>query len=365
MDIFLLIVSVVLCVFYLMLIVGLTIGLHIPCPQNTSIASIKVSVIVPARNEAHNIIDCLKALAAQTYPTHLTEIIVVDDRSTDATAKLVRQFMVHMPHLKLASVSSQKHACPKKNALQTGIEISSGDIVLTTDADCRPGPKWIAVMVGAFTPDTGMIIGFAPLKTEGGFFQSLLSLQGLVVAALSAGSVGMGLPLTCTGRNLSYRRQAFNDAKGFETIGHITGGDDVLLMRKVAQTRWKIQFNMAPEAAVVSNLHLDNQLNRQVRYQSKAIHYGIPTLILALAIYIFHFILFLYPVLAWVYPALRLPIGVCLVFKIVADMGFLFLAARRLKSPFPILQALLLDILLFPYIVVFCALGVFAPFKWK
>src|SRR5689334_21528005 len=52
----------------------------------------KVTVIIPARNEADNITSCLASLQNQTYPSALFEIIVVDDHSEDKTAELVESF---------------------------------------------------------------------------------------------------------------------------------------------------------------------------------------------------------------------------------------------------------------------------------
>lgn len=364
MENLLLFATLGLLTLYLFLITGFVMGLYRAHPKDAHQRPF-ITIIVPAHNEVHNLPECLEALAAQSYPPDQLEIIVVDDRSTDHTADLIRQKMKQMPQLKLISVSTQTCLCPKKNALNIGIQASSGTLIFTTDADCQPQKHWVETMVTHFTPEVGMVMGYAPLQSKQGFFQSLLSLQSLVVGALAAGSSGMGFPLTCSGRNLAYRRRAFDDVNGFDPIGHIIGGDDVLLMCAIAKTPWKIRFNHAPNAAVLSAPHTDRQFDRQRRYQSKAIHYGIPTLILALAIYIFHFILFLYPVFAWIYPTLVWPFGGCLAIKMGADLTFLFLAAHRLRSPFPPVQALILEMVLLPYIVIFCALGIFAPFKWK
>ncbi|HPN60320.1 MAG TPA: glycosyltransferase, partial [Chitinophagaceae bacterium] len=55
-------------------------------------ASTRISVIIPARNEEHNIGPLLLALQQQSYPAAFTEIIVVDDHSTDRTAEIVQSF---------------------------------------------------------------------------------------------------------------------------------------------------------------------------------------------------------------------------------------------------------------------------------
>src|SRR5260221_12559608 len=54
----------------------------------------RISVIVPARNEEQNIINCLNSLARQTYPKDLYQVIVIDDHSTDRTAIMVEDLAV-------------------------------------------------------------------------------------------------------------------------------------------------------------------------------------------------------------------------------------------------------------------------------
>src|SRR5438067_7622597 len=54
--------------------------------------AIKISVIIPARNEEYTIVNCLRSLTVQTYPAALIEIIVVNDHSTDRTETVVKNF---------------------------------------------------------------------------------------------------------------------------------------------------------------------------------------------------------------------------------------------------------------------------------
>ena len=63
----------------------------------------KITVIIPARNEAKYIGNCLQSIIAQSYPAHLFEVIVVDDHSTDGTALIVQNFKrenIHCIYLK-------------------------------------------------------------------------------------------------------------------------------------------------------------------------------------------------------------------------------------------------------------------------
>ena len=355
--------SSLLCLVYVIVAGAIRSGLgQLSAGRNAE--SPDVTVVVPARNEAHHIEACLAALAEQTYPGEHTEVIVVDDRSTDDTACRALAWMHRVPGLKVVRAAGGPFACPKKNALHLGIHSGAGEIILTTDADCIPSSDWITSTVRAFDPDVGMVAGYAPLIPQSGLLSRLLALQSLVVSALAAGSMGLGFPLTCSGRNLAYRRSAFLDAGGFEPIGHIRGGDDVLLMRRIASgTAWRIRFN--PYASVGSYPHTDGLYRRQTRYQSKAVYYGNSVLPVALSIYIFHLVLAAGPLLAWQQPAFRFSFGLMATAKILADWLLLYGAARlfnarQLLKLFPILELLAV-----PYIVVFCAVGALTPSRWK
>ena len=323
-----------------------------------------VTVVIPARNEARRIDRCLSALAEQTYPPERTLVIVVDDHSTDDTARIAMAWTDRIPGLKVVQATGGPHACSKKNALDAGIRAGAGEIILTTDADCIPSSDWIASTVRAFDPDVGMVAGYAPLIPKRGALSGLLALQGLVVSTLAAGSIGLSFPLTCTGRNLAYRRSAFHDAGGFDPIGHIRGGDDVLLMRRIASnTAWRIRFN--PDACVRSSPHTDGLYRRQVRYQSKAVHYGFSVLPVALTLYIFHVVLAAAPFLAWLNPALRFPFGMIGAAKILADWLLLSGAARRFNARRILRLFPLLELISVPYVVVICAAGALARSRWK
>src|SRR5687768_10577527 len=101
--------------------------------------SIYISIIIPARNEEENIGELLKVLQQQTYPKNLFEIIVVNDHSTDNTTEVVKQF----PGIKLVELKDETINSYKKKAIETGIAAASGELIVTTDADCIPSPSWL------------------------------------------------------------------------------------------------------------------------------------------------------------------------------------------------------------------------------
>ena len=326
----------------------------------------RVTVVIPAHNETNNVDACLSALAEQSYPAELTEIILVDDHSTDGTGDRANSWKSRLTHLKVIRSEMNTYVCPKKNALTQGIRSSSGEIILTTDADCLPAPGWITSMVSCFTPEIGMVAGFAPLHSRSGLLGSLLAFQSLCVNALSAGSIGAGFPLSCSGRNLAYRREAFEEVEGFNNSGDIRGGDDVLLMRSIhTNTTWRTGFNPDPEARVISAPHLDSLYRRQLRYQSKSLHFGIPVLILLITVYIFHTTLAALMFLALNQLKFQALSVTLVAVKLLVDGALIWAAASSLNARNLLIWFPLAEMLSIPYVILFGGLGAVIPSRWR
>jgi chlorobactene glucosyltransferase len=152
-DLFLLIVSTIL------LLVGLAITYWIhshyelditvqPAPPPEPSVASRISIIVPARNEDRNIRRCVEALLAQTYPND--EIIVVDDRSTDATAQILAEIQALHPNLGILHGEELPPGwAGKPHALAQGAAIAKGEWLCFVDADTFAGPDLLASTLAA------------------------------------------------------------------------------------------------------------------------------------------------------------------------------------------------------------------------
>jgi GT2 family glycosyltransferase len=109
-----------------------------------------VSVVVPARNAARTLADCLRALLRQDYPAERREILVVDNGSTDGTARLISQFpVIHLAEPRRGPSHARNH----------GIRASRGEIVAFIDADCVATSRWLPALVAGF--DAADVAGVA------------------------------------------------------------------------------------------------------------------------------------------------------------------------------------------------------------
>jgi len=259
-----------------------------------------VSVLIPARNEQHNISKCLDSLLNQDYPRDTLEIIVIDDDSEDRTAEIVQTYSSQYPFIQLIFLGPcPPGVSPKKRALQVGVEAAEGEIVFTIDADCWASPNWISQMITHFEPEVGMVVGlveFTP-ELEKSFFHKIQSLEFIGLTTAGIGSIGAGDPIIANGANFSFRRKTFKDVKGYRGEDHIISGDDDLLLQKIDRsTDWKIRASVAPETFIFTHpvSDLNDFINQRIRWASKAFVYRKISLVLFLiSVHLFFLLLFI------------------------------------------------------------------------
>lgn len=210
----------------------------------------KVSVLIPARNEAQNILNSLETLLLQQFPFELLEILVVDDHSSDSTAALVREY--EHPCLKLLQLSGS--ASGKKAALAFGIQHATGDLILTTDADCLLPPRWISSFVSYYQENNPVFIT-APVvfQSRANALERFQALDMLGTMLITGAGIQSGTIHLSNGANLAYPKAIFEAVDGFTDIDQLASGDDMLLMHKIeAAYPGRIGFLKSPEAVVIT-----------------------------------------------------------------------------------------------------------------
>ncbi len=328
----------------------------------------QVSVVVAARDEQDSIGACLSALRSQTYPPECFEVVVVDDRSTDGTAETVRRYIREDPRIRLIGTAAEPGPLRgKKRALQSGIESSRGEIILITDADCRPARTWIETMVRHFQPRVGLVAGHV---RQGGhrWWHRWRYLERLAMSAVAAGSMAWGYGVTATGGNLGYRKELFRQVGGFRDLAEPLSGDDDLFVQLAARrTSWRLRYAFEPEAAVETDPPADPRgfLTQERRRTSKGRFY--PSGVKAAAGMAFLLNLGL---IITVPPALAgagtgpMPL-LALGLKSVCELLLLLKAGWLLDERRTILVFPLLAVLHPLYFVLFALWGTLGGYRWK
>ena len=238
----------------------------------------KVSVIVPVRNEGKNILKCLADILKQDISPNLFEVLVIDDHSEDNTVQVIEHLLktdTSFPQvLKLLKPDGIKTSYKgKKAAIQQAVEHASGQLIVTTDADCRMNPMWLSTIVNYYeTYSPKMISGPVSFRKERTLFGKLQTLEFLSLIGSGAAAIGNKIPLMCNGANLAYERAAFFQAGGYNTPGQLASGDDVTLMLSMhKQYPGEIHFLKAWNAVVYTDAvpNLREFFVQRVRWASK------------------------------------------------------------------------------------------------
>jgi chlorobactene glucosyltransferase len=145
-----------------------------------------VSVIVPARNEAHNIARCVTSILMTTYPN--LELIVVDDSSTDGTAGIARDAAQRDPRARfIRSPPLPDGWFGKQWACATGARVARGSVLQFTDADTVHGPDLVTRSMNAMRRTRAQLFSVAGRQELGGFWEKVIQPQIFTILAMRYG----------------------------------------------------------------------------------------------------------------------------------------------------------------------------------
>src|SRR3954449_3096530 len=196
-------------------------------PQDPSAPTPRLSVVIPADNEAALLPACLQSLAAQDFAGSV-EVIVVDNNSTDDTAAIAQAMgatVVREPHPGVCW------------ARQGGTLAAHGDIVISTDADTTFDQGWLSRIEAAFRADPRRVAVAGPCRfAEAPWW-------GRAYGALLFGIVACihrltGRVMYASATNIAFRR---NSWPGYDTRA-TQGGDELDLLRRL-RARGRIDFD--------------------------------------------------------------------------------------------------------------------------
>lgn len=190
------------------------------------------SVIVCAHNEHDNLRRLVSALLSQIYPEF--EVILVLDRCNDESAASLMQ--IQHPRLQVITITETAAGFSgKKYALTQGIARARSEWLLFTDADCLPSSVfWITSFAAHISPTTDLILGLSPYRVESTAVSELTTYETFQTALLYTSATLYGKPYMGVGRNICYRKSAFHRVNGFAPYESIVGGDDDLMVQKIA-----------------------------------------------------------------------------------------------------------------------------------
>ena len=192
----------------------------------------RISVIVCTCNGSRTIHDCLRALAKVDYPDF--EVIVVDDGSTDDTARIVREY----DSVRLISTENCGLSC----ARNTGLEAATGEIVAYVDDDAYPDVHWLKYLAATFqtTDHAGVGGPNIPPPVDGPIADCVANAPGGPVHVLLSDREAEHIP----GCNMAFRKTRLEAIGGFDPRFRVAG-DDVDVCWRLQERGWTLGFHPA------------------------------------------------------------------------------------------------------------------------
>lgn len=222
-------------------------------PKRTSLQQHAVSVVICARDEAQNLADNLPEVLQQQYPSTF-EVVAVNDNSYD-DSKYVLEYL-QRPFKNLRPIELKQEARlihGKKFPLSVGIKEAKHELLLLTDADCKPASaNWIQHMQEAFADGKEIVLGYGAYNKQPGLLNKLIRFETYLSALQYLSYALAGTPYMGVGRNLAYKKELFFRNKGFSMHNQLPGGDDDLFINRVA-TKQNTAIVIDKEAFTFSN----------------------------------------------------------------------------------------------------------------
>ena len=366
-------ILIAISIIYAALIIAFIIGFEkVTLFKNTDKTSKnRFSIIIPFRNEAHNLPELLKSLSALNYPAELFEILLVNDVSEDNFRSIIEEFKNQNSSLNLQLINNvRKSLSPKKDAINTAINLSNFEWIVTTDADCIVPKLWLQLF-NQFIDDEKPVFISAPVKfsLQNSFLLHFQQLNFTSLMGSTIGGFGIKEPFMCNGANLCYRKKTFLELKGFENNNNIASGDDIFLLEKMLKAYpKKVKFLKSGESIVETKSENTWKLfiNQQIRWASKSASYknlfakfvGILVFLESLLVIVFGILSLWFPQF-WPYFPFVFAAKIIVDFILITQTTLLLKSTKSLKYYLPVS-------LLYPFFIVFIGcLSTFKNYEWK
>lgn len=179
-----------------------------------------VSLLVPMRDEAGRLPTYLPSLAAQAG---VTELLVLDDRSTDSSARLARQLLAGVPHARVIDGSPAPAGWVGKTwACHQLAERATGSLLVFCDADVRLAPGAIAAVVDQRRRQRADVFSVFPRQLTRTLGERLVVplVDDVLLCLLPFGLLSVDVPAaaTASGALLAFTRDAYRRLGGFESV---------------------------------------------------------------------------------------------------------------------------------------------------
>lgn len=203
----------------------------------------RVSVLIPAHNEAIVLEHTLAAMAALEYPAGQLEIIVINDASTDTTGAIADRWAQTDNRIRVVHLTAAERAGGKSAALNRGLRHARHDAIAIYDADNTPAPDALLHLARQLAANAGLgaVIGtFRTANRKKNLLTRLINIEGLSYQwIVQAGRWMLMQVCTLPGTNLLIRRELLEKLGGWDESA-LT--EDAELSIQIYEAGYKIKY---------------------------------------------------------------------------------------------------------------------------
>ena len=325
-----------------------------------------ISVLIPARGESENILNCLESLIHQNYYSQKFELIIINDHSSDNTAELAKEFINKYTDTRVRLLEL-KDKESKKEALKLGVTESKFELIATIDSDSIAPKNWLKNINYQFNEKVDLLIGPIVFSERDGFLSKFQMLDFLALQGVGLGMSYFNLPLLNNAANMTYKKSSYQLVNGYDDY-NTPSGDDIFLLEKFKKQNLKIKGFLSSEIVVETKPENNwgSFIQQRLRWTSKSKYYKNPTIIFfgINTVIINAALLFIYVELPLVEKN-RLILLFLLLTKWSIDFILLFLVASFFKRRSSLFYFIPVQMVYPIYVVIIWILSLTMKFEWK
>jgi len=316
----------------------------------------------------------LLSLARQNYPRTRYEIVVVNDRSTDATGRIIQETQQQIPNLRAITITDrQANISPKKRALIEAVKTIKSSYILTTDADCLHDESWLASYVAMIGDNLGIATGLTVFHLEeyrNSFertWQNMQNIEYISEQLVAAGTIGHNIGFTANGNNMLFNRQLYERYEQEAIQKQVISGDDFFIIQTAQKYRYRLRFSLNPATIVHTppQRTLKDLLNQRARWSSKIGKANNPVVLFSANTFIYYLEITLYPLLLIFMPQYWAIFLLLYGIKIGADTSYIIYGYKKLGLKLRAIDYILLQLVHAPFIILCATIGMLFGFDWK
>jgi 1,2-diacylglycerol 3-beta-glucosyltransferase len=307
-----------------------------------------VSIIVAARNEEENILECIESLNKLEFPEGKIEIILADDSSTDRTGEIIDKYILDKPKFKkIVPTKSKGELKGKTLAIANAIEFTSNEIILTTDADCTVSSTWAKTIASYYVDESVALVNGMTSQLEVDNFSTMQSVDFIYLLAIASGTMNIGTPMSCIGNNMSYRKSVYEGIGGYENLGFSVTEDFRLLMAINDLKKYKIIYPIDKDSLVTSKAcnTVKELYHQKKRWAVGGLDSGISSIVVIVSGFLTQLILLLSP---FFFSKAIIPL---IAFKFLIDYFFIAPVYTKLKLKLKLKHYFLFELYFMVYVV--------------